>query len=161
MSSPDSAELIHRFATATGGAGDDGLRLSSWIDAAWERLADFCQAQRVEAGDTVITAGNTEQTLYLVCRGSLEVAYVARPALTMSIVSRVPAGGVVGEQSFFDASPRSANVWAMEDSELLRLEWRDFERLAVNDARLGFEFCSALGGLLARRLRTTTARMGP
>ncbi|WP_085318249.1 Crp/Fnr family transcriptional regulator [Derxia lacustris] len=157
----DSHSLIHRFAAAASAArADDSLLPAGWSAADWTSLAALAQPIGIEAGDALITSGNTEQSLFLVCSGSVEVAYVARQTLTMSIMSHVPAGSIVGEQSFFDASPRSANVWAVEDCALLRIDLRDFERYALAEPRRAFELSFALGRVLALRLRATTARIG-
>ena len=74
-------------------------------------------------------------------------------------MSYVGPGSIVGEQSFFDSAPRSANVWAVNDCVLLRIDLSDFERFAEKNSRLGYEIVFALGRILAQRLRSTTAKV--
>jgi len=155
----NSYESICRFRRAAA-ASEDCLVIAHWNDADWASFAALCQPLAIEAGDALITTGYTEQSLFLVCAGAVEVVHVARPTLTVSTVSRVPAGSIVGEQAFFDASPRSANVWALDDCELLRIDLPDYQRYAQTEARRAFDFSFALGRVLAQRLRATTARIG-
>lgn len=156
----DKFELIEKFCAALhDGLRLDQLNLPRWSQDHWVQLAGSCESLAIEAGEALITGGNTERALYLLVEGSVEVAFVVRDSLTVSIMSHVGPGAVVGEQSFFDSAPRSANVWAVEDSKLLKLELRDFERFADSNPRLGYDVVFALGRILAYRLRSTTAKV--
>jgi len=69
------------------------------------------------------------------------------------------AGSVVGEQSFFDGQPRSANVWGVSDGELLQLELEDFRRFGYEEPELTRDLLFALARVLSARLRNTTMRV--
>lgn len=157
----DKFELIDRFREVLdrGELANDLLALTRWTPDNWYQLASVCEPCAIDAGEALITSGNTERSLYLVVGGSVEVAYVVRQSLTVSIMSHVGPGSVVGEQAFFDSAPRSANVWAVDRSVLLRLDLRTFERFADSNPRLGYEMVFSLGRILAQRLRNTTAKV--
>ncbi len=157
----DKFELIDKFRDAIDRASQsvEALALPRWSPDNWYQLAALCEPCEVEAGEAVITSGSSERTLCMVVEGSVEVAYVVRQSLTVSILSHVGPGSVVGEQAFFDSAPRSANVWAVEHSVLLKIDLRTFERFAESNPRLGYEMVFALGRILAQRLRTTTAKV--
>ncbi|CAN5459426.1 hypothetical protein BH09PSE6_BH09PSE6_03860 [soil metagenome] len=157
----DKFELIEHFRDATESPlrAPDALAMPRWTIDNWYQLGSICEPVAVEAGDALITSGNTERALYLVCSGSVEVAYVVRQSLTISIMSHVTPGSVVGELSFFDSAPRSANVWAVENSQLLKLDLREFERFADSNPRLGYDIMFSLGRILALRVRSTTAKV--
>lgn len=157
----DRFELIDRFRAAIDADAHrpDRLALPRWTTDNWHQLGSICEPLTIEAGEALITSGNTERALFLVIEGSVEVAFVIRQSLTVSIMSHVGAGAVVGEQAFFDSAPRSANVWAVDNCVLLKLDLREFERFADNNPRLGYELVFALGRILAQRLRSTTAKV--
>lgn len=157
----DKFELIDKFRDAIDRASEsvEVLALPRWSPDNWYQLAALCEPCVIEAGEAVITSGSAERTLCMVVEGSVEVAYVVRQSLTVSILSHVGPGSVVGEQAFFDSAPRSANVWAVESSTLLKIDLRTFERFAESNPRLGYEMVFALGRILAQRLRTTTAKV--
>jgi CRP/FNR family cyclic AMP-dependent transcriptional regulator len=118
--------------------------------ADWERLAACCSVRRFRAGEAVVREGDRAQTLFIVARGSLEVRRGARR------LALIPAGSVVGEQAFFDGEPRSADVVAVSDGELLELGAQDLERLAARDPQLVRAVLFDLGRILSQRLRTAT-----
>ena len=74
-------------------------------------------------------------------------------------MSELCAGSVIGEQSFFDSEPRSANVWAVTDGELLCLTQERFHELAKAEPVLTRDLLFALGRILSLRLRNTSMRV--
>ncbi len=64
----------------------------------------------------------------------------------------------MGELGFLDGLPRSADVVATKDGELLRLSRADFESLAAAEPALGHLILSDLGRVVAQRLRRMTER---
>lgn len=118
--------------------------------AEWQRLAAACSVRRFRAGETVLREGEHAQTLLIVARGSLEVRRGARR------LARIPEGSVAGEQAFFDGAPRSADVVAVTDGELLELGVQDLERLAARDPQLVRAVLFDLGRILSQRLRAAT-----
>ena len=82
--------------------------------------------------------------------------------LTFPVVqtlTRIGAGSVLGEQSFFDGQPRSASVWAVNDCEVAGMTPDEFRALESANPALARELLFALGRILAIRLRRTTARV--
>jgi CRP-like cAMP-binding protein len=66
---------------------------------------------------------------------------------------------VIGEQSFFDGQPRSANVWTVTDGELLCLTQEKFQRLSEAEPKLVHDLLFALARILSLRLRNTSLRV--
>jgi CRP-like cAMP-binding protein len=77
----------------------------------------------------------------------------------MGSLTRIGPGSVLGEQSFFDANPRSATVWAVVDSEVAAMTPEQHAAFAAANPKLGRELLFALGRILAMRLRRTTAKV--
>jgi CRP-like cAMP-binding protein len=66
---------------------------------------------------------------------------------------------VFGEQSFFDGLPRSANVWAHADGELLVLTFDAYTQFADDEPNLARDLVFSLARILSLRLRNTTVRV--
>lgn len=135
-------------------AAQDPARKSVFLaratQADWERIAANCVLRRFGAGETVIHEGDRAQCLYIVARGSLEVRRGARR------IAAIAEGSVFGEQAFFDGEPRSADVVAVSDGELLELGASELETLAARDASLARAILFDLGRILSLRLRAAT-----
>ena len=140
-------------------AGGDRLLLAEWSDTDWNKLLDRTRPQPFRASEIVIQRGATDRALYFVVAGSLEVGITQVDGVSISPLARITAGSVVGEQSFFDGQPRSTNVWAVADGELLRLEYAEFTRFSQEEPALTRDLLFAMGRVLSSRLRNTTFRL--
>lgn len=138
--------------------GDD-LQLPGWDEVRWRMLFAATTVRPFKASEVVIQRGVADRALYFVAAGSLEVGVTYVDGLSISPIARISAGSVIGEQSFFDGQPRSANVWAVTDGELLCLTPDQFQRLAEREPALARDLLFALGRVLSLRLRNTTARV--
>jgi len=140
-------------------AGGDRLLLLEWSDADWNKLLDCTHPRPFHASEVVIQRGSTDRALHFVVAGSLEVGITQVDGVSISSIAKINIGSVIGEQSFFDGQPRSANVWGVADGELLRLEYDDFMRFGRQEAALARDLLFALARVLSSRLRNTTFRV--
>lgn len=138
---------------------NDVLLLPEWGESEWRNLLDRTAPQKFRASEVVIHRGAVDRSLLFVAAGILEVGVLYVDGLSMSPLARITAGTVIGEQSFFDSQPRSANVWAVTDGELLRLAFEEFQKFAREEPALVRDFLFALGRVLSLRLRNTTMRV--
>lgn len=137
----------------------DALALPHWGDGQWGKLLSHTTVRPFRAGEFVIQRGAADRTLYLVAAGSLEVGVTQVDGVTMTSLARISAGSVLGEQSFFDGQPRSANVWAVSDSTLLLLPFTAFTQFGEDDPALARDFLFAMARVLSIRLRNTSFRL--
>jgi len=140
-------------------AGSDFLLLAKWSDADWSKLLDRTRPRLFRASEFVIKRGATDRALHFVVAGSLEVGITQVDGVSISPLARIIPGSVVGEQSFFDGQPRSTNVWAVTDGELLRLEYDEFMQFSEAEVALARDLLFALARVLSSRLRNTTFRV--
>jgi CRP/FNR family transcriptional regulator, cyclic AMP receptor protein len=138
--------------------GDD-VQLPHWSEAEWQTLFAVTTPRPIKASEVVIQRGVADRALYFVAAGLLEVGVTYVDGVSISPIARIAAGSVVGEQSFFDAQPRSANVWAVTAGELLCLTPERFHALADQKPVLARDLVFALGRILSLRLRHTTVRI--
>ncbi len=116
------------------------------VDAHTSRIA-------LSAGNALFRIGEPGDSLYVLMAGTLGV-YVPRPNGESPLVALIKAGETVGEMALLSGEPRSANVIALRDCELLRLDREDFEHLLNCHPAL----MAALNKLLVQRLRATSGR---
>ena len=153
----DYIAVFHRAADA--GGDNDSLLLPDWSAVEWRKLFAVTTPRPFKASEVVIQRGVADRALYFVGAGSLEVGITYVDGVSISPLAKIGAGSVIGEQSFFDGQPRSANVWAVTEGELLCLTQEKFHQLAANEPMLMRDLLFALGRILSLRLRHTTMRV--
>jgi NTE family protein len=116
----------------------------SVLDAVEHEVEWFC----LPAGKLLFREGDDADAFYLVRSGALAAfrdGALGRPDL----IGYIRAGEPVGEMSLLDETPHSASVYALRDSELVRLPKASFERLTAKHASLMRE----LSRMMLTRLR--------
>jgi CRP/FNR family cyclic AMP-dependent transcriptional regulator len=146
-------------AASAAAAGGERLQLAEWSDVAWYTLLDYTRSRPFRASEVVIQRDGTDRVLHFVVAGSLEVGITQVDGVSISSLAKVGIGSVIGEQSFFDGQPRSANVWGVTDGETLQLELGDFGRFSQAEPALARDLLFALARILSSRLRNTTFRV--
>ena len=157
MSGAEWAPVFRR--TEPDRASPDVLALPHWEDAHWGTLLQYTAPRPFRASEVVIQRAAADRTLYLVAAGSLEVGVTHVDGVSMTSLARISAGSILGEQSFFDGQPRSANVWAVTDGTLLLLPFEAFSRFGDAEPALARDFLFAMARVLSIRLRNTSFRL--
>jgi CRP-like cAMP-binding protein len=155
----DIDDAIAGFRAGAAAASGEGLAPRGWSAEDWRALFRFTELRRIGAADALIRRGDPDRTLYLVLRGTLEVVIHSGDGISMGPLTRVGAGSVLGEQSFFDGDPRSASVWAVTEAEVAAMTPEHYADFAAAKPELARELLFALGRILAVRLRRTTAKV--
>lgn len=117
--------------------------------AEWAKVLDCTDTRRFSQGETIISIGEVDQTLYLLTEGTLGV----RLGENLDTFKAIDAPSVVGEVAFLDGEPRSATLFAITDGELERLRMESFEVLAAREPELGRAILLDLAKIVTRRLR--------
>jgi CRP-like cAMP-binding protein len=137
---------------------DEVLRVPQWLRGDWETLLAYASPMEVSAGHVLIQKDEAARTLFLVAGGVLEVTAILG-GHSLASIAKIKPGSVVGEIAFLDGNPRSAKVWAVQDADLCRLEYEDYERFASDHPALACQFVFGVARLVALRLRRAfTAR---
>jgi CRP-like cAMP-binding protein len=114
-------------------------------------------------GDVVMKEGDFGDTLYIIEKGTVEVA----KCLTMEgmdddsavgankVFTRLDASqhAVFGEIALLEDTKRTATIRAVTDCVLLEIRKDDFLQLAENDNQLGYRILLNLAGIVSARLR--------
>jgi CRP-like cAMP-binding protein len=157
MSSAEWAAVFAR--TEPDRTTPDVLALPHWTGEHWRKLLLHTTPRPFRASEFVIQRDVADRTLYLVAAGTLEVGVTHVDGVSMTSLARISAGSVIGEQSFFDGQPRSANVWAVADGTLLLLPFDAFSQFGEAEPALARDFLFAMARVLSIRLRNTSFRL--
>jgi CRP-like cAMP-binding protein len=131
--------------------------LAACTDEEWRSIAARCGRHRFRTGEQIIAVGDNDGALLIILEGEVWTSIGAGRRRTTLSVS--PAGSVVGELGFVDGLPRSADVTATTDGELLRLSRAGFDALAAAEPALGRLILADLGRVVATRVRRLTERV--
>lgn len=152
------ADTFRRHAADSTNSGDY-LLLKEWSDVEWRKLLALTTRRPIKASEVVIQRGVVDRSLYFVAAGSFEVGATYIDGISITSLAKIAAGSVIGEQSFFDGEPRSANVWAVTDGELLCLTHERFQELSRGEPVMVRDLLFALARILSLRLRNTSMRV--
>ena len=106
-------------------------------------------------GTTVIAAGDSTDSLYVVISGRLKVMMSDDEGREV-ILSMLGPSEYFGEMALIDDSPRSAGVITVQPCELLVLAKRDFKKCVAEN----FEMSMTLMRGLVKRLREADRKIG-
>ena len=140
-------------------SGSDTLVLPDWRIDDWRKLLAGTTVRPFRTSDVVIQRGAQERVLYFIASGTLEVGVTMFDGVSICQLARIGPVSVIGEQSFFDSQPRSANVWASTDGILLRWDYEAFKRFGAQEPQLARDVIFAVARVLSTRLRMTTIRV--
>jgi CRP-like cAMP-binding protein len=102
----------------------------------------------LQAGETVFTAGNLGDWMYVVIEGQVDVTF---PDQSVDTVSE---GGIVGEMALIDSEPRSATAVAKTACKLAPIDQKRFTHLVQTTPYFALEVMH----VMAERLRRQRAR---
>ena len=115
-----------------------------------EALSDVAFTRTFSKDNVIILAEEEGDTLFILKKGQVKVSIVSEEGREV-ILSLLGPGSVFGELSLLDGKPRSANVVATEETDLLMLRRADFLQLIYKTPQIA----TALLAELATRMRKT------
>jgi hypothetical protein len=123
----------------------------------WEarKVIMLGRIEEYSSGQTVIQRGEeSDDSMYLVLSGTL------RASITEGgrdrVLSYMKSGDLFGEVALVDSKPRSADVIAESDAEILRLSSADMERVRRRFPSTGAKLFRNLARILGQRVRDLT-----
>jgi CRP-like cAMP-binding protein len=125
------------------------------LDAAIiDRLVSHAVTRRVKKGAVLFRKDDPGSTLYAVCEGAVRISVPSKQGqdAIFNIVSR---GEIFGEIALLDGGNRTADAIAIEDSELMLIERREFSPVL----RAYPEVAINLIEILCSRLRRTSEQV--
>lgn len=120
---------------------------------------EACMDKRsYKAGDPIFTRGEAGDELLLIRRGAVRIMLPIDDKQSHHLAT-FGRGDFIGEMSFLDNAPRSANAIAFTDTDLYALSRKRFDVLAAEHKKLAINLFNALARMLAIRLRYTNSEL--
>ncbi len=114
-------------------------------------------------GELIIRKGDANRDLFLLTKGSVTIKMRLPRGDRLRRIFTFGSGVIFGEMALLDAKPRSADVWAEEDSKVLILPYPAFVALLQEEPRLALKLILNIAKVLsinvrlsAKELRTLT-----
>ena len=112
-------------------------------DAELEHLARVACYRKVPRGTTIVRAGDSTDSFYILISGSIKVLNSDEEGREV-ILAILGAGEFFGEMGVIDGSPRSADVLSIEPCELLVIAKPEFRRMLTEHADVAFYLMRSL-----------------
>jgi sulfate permease, SulP family len=125
------------------------------LDILRERL----KARTYQKGEIIIREGEPTRDLFLLTKGSLTIKAHLPHKHRLRRVFTFDAGVIVGEMALLDAKPRSADVWAEEDSEVLILPYQEFMTLSEAAPEVALKLILHVAQVLSSNLRRNSREL--
>lgn len=119
-----------------------------------EALAGMVSYKQIPKGAFIITQNERGSTMYLLVSGRVKVSLASADGKELAL-NYLDAPAHFGEMSLVDAEPRSADVIAATDVEVLGLDSKDLSDAIKLQPRLALTLIATL----SRRLRQTISRL--
>lgn len=132
----------------------DGAFIEAFDPEHRAKLEAAAEQLELQRGDYLLRRGDPGGDVFLLVDGTLEV--VDSRSTPQVIVSVITPGQMVGDMAFVDDSPRSADVRAGLDAQVLRWTRDDLRSLLGRDPALAARFYEVIARLASVRLRRIT-----
>jgi len=119
-----------------------------------DRVLSRAVIRKVKKGMVLFRKGDTGSTLYAVCAGSVRISVPSEQGQD-AIFNVIPSGGLFGEIALLDGGTRTADAVAIEDSELMVIDRRDFIPMVQENPVVAMKLIE----LVCARLRRTSEQV--
>lgn len=119
-----------------------------------QQISGYLKLRQFTAGQTVLKQGESSQALWVVLKGTCEVARQSENRTNESVaLAALEPTNYFGEMSFFSPAPHSASVRARTDVMLLQLARSDYDVLIGEGAWAAYKVAYNVLQGVAGRLR--------
>jgi len=128
---------------------------------AFDLLCSKANRTLLKAGEVLFRQGDAADYLYVVMSGTIAI-FLTQPATGARQMSAlVGKGEVIGEVAVVGGGNRSADVVALRDSDLLRIDQSDFERLVDKFPKIAFTVAKILAERFTEVTQAPVIRIHP
>ena len=121
------------------------------------QVAALFTRRDVKNKERVLQEGFPVKHFYIVCDG---VAHVRRLAQKREmLLGTITKGKFFGEINLFDPGVSTASIYAMKDLKLALCDYDTLRNFMTENPATGYKIVTGMMGEMARRLRSTSARL--
>jgi SulP family sulfate permease len=107
-------------------------------------------------GERLIHRGEANRDLFILTKGSVTVTIPLPHRQKSKRLFTLEAGVIFGEMALLDAQPRSADVWAEEDSQVFILTYPEFMALSREEPEVALKLVVNIAKVLSINVRLTS-----
>ena len=124
-------------------------------------VVSYMRPERVDAGQTFISEGDTDNTgfMVLLLDGEVLVESITVSRTTPVTISVLGPGSLIGEMGILDTGPRSASCTASTNIQCAVLTREGLESLIAEQPGIGAKFLLAISARIAERYRDTQRKL--
>ncbi len=108
-------------------------------EADYSEITPLLKHERYLSGDQIIKEGTHGDSMCVIIRGAVKITKTGEAGEEILLDTFYP-GSYFGEFSLVDNMPRSANAVCVDETELFRLEKKDFDALLARNAAISTAF---------------------
>lgn len=112
-------------------------------------------------GETIFTQGDIGRALFIVFSGKIALSRLDSDAEKSEILAEVQPGEFFGEMALLEEMPRTATVYALEDTQVFMLFKIKLETLFFARPRIGVVIATQLAKIMSARLRAVIEKPAP
>jgi CRP-like cAMP-binding protein len=120
-------------------------------DEETQKIAEKCEAKIFSPNEPIVRKGQEGKSMFIVHKGSVKIQIIEDGV--PKIVNTLHEGEIFGEMGLFTGEPRSANVIAAEETEVLEIKHTAIKPLFKNNPNL----VEALSQTIAERKAMLTS----
>ncbi len=124
-------------------------------------VVSYMRPERVDAGETFITEGDSENTgfMVLLLDGEVLVESITVSRTRPVTITVLGPGSLIGEMGILDTGPRSASCTASTNIQCAVLTREGLESLIAEQPVIGAKFLLAISARIAERYRDTQRKL--
>lgn len=128
-------------------------------DEQLQKISAAGDERKIEEGDLVFKQGDTGHDAFVVLDGRIQITVEMSLPTEQAPVHTVTEGEIFGEFALLSGLERSASARAVKDTLLFSFSRDQFDTLASQDPRLGYQVLYDLSQILVGRLIKTTQEL--
>ncbi|MCX7022194.1 MAG: cyclic nucleotide-binding domain-containing protein [bacterium] len=136
----------------------DVMLFAGLDDSELEVLASRLKEESFAKNEFIFNEGDTGDKFYIVDSGMVSITLVIEGVGTEELLY-LERPAFFGEMALIDAAPRSASAVCRKDSKLLSLGKADFEKLIVEDIKIGNKIMIAFIRTFCTRIRKSNEKL--
>ena len=124
-------------------------------------VVSYMQPERVAAGETFITEGDSDNTgfMVLLLAGEVLVENISVSRTKPVTITVLGPGSLIGEMGLLDTGPRSASCTASTDIQCAVLTRQALESMIAEQPGIGAKLLLAVSARIAERYRDTQRKL--
>lgn len=123
--------------------------LSALPDEAREKILSDCEVRRYARGEQIVRQMEQDHNMYFIERGTVRVTLFSRDGREVSFADLEP-GENFGEISVIDGKPRSANVIALTETDMIIMPPQTFRQMFQQHPSVALELLQQLSAMIRR-----------